>query len=91
MSWWPKQNIFLKSGLWPGYWSPQCEEWFQTRLSHIQEHRASLRTSTQWPKHLRYYKQKTVPFVLANAKASAAYLESLTGPPAVNLGESQSI
>lgn len=78
MSWWPKQSLFLKSGLWPGYWSPQCEEWFQGRLNQILGHTARLRKSSSWPNSLKYYKSKTVPFVLANAKASGEYIKRLT-------------
>ena len=85
MSWWPKQSIFLKSGLWPGYWSPQCEEWFQGRLCQIQEHTAQLKKSTKWPSALKYSHPKTKSVVLVNATTSEVYLNHLTKGPGVDL------
>src|SRR5262245_60865084 len=34
-SWWPLQSTFLKSTLWIGYSTPQCEAWYQKRLAKI--------------------------------------------------------
>ena len=85
MSWWPKQSIFLKSGLWHGYWSPQCEEWFQGCLCQIWEHTAQLMKSTKWPSALKYSNPKTKSVVLANATTSEVYLKRLTKGPGVDL------
>ena len=85
MSWWPKQSISIKSSLWPGYWSPLCEEWFQGCLCQIQEHMAQLKKSMKWPNALKYSNLKTKSVVLANATASEAYLKHLTKGPGGDL------
>lgn len=36
-SWWPRQETFLISGCWPGYWSPGLEAWFQKRLTALED------------------------------------------------------
>ena len=87
ISWWLKQSIsiFLKSGLWSGYWSPLCEEWFQGCLCQVQEHTAQLNKSMKWPNTLKYSNPKTKSVVFTNATASEAYLKHLTKGPGADL------
>lgn len=35
LSWWPKQYTFMNSGAWLGYWSQDCEDWYQCRCAAI--------------------------------------------------------
>ncbi|GJJ15406.1 hypothetical protein Clacol_009682 [Clathrus columnatus] len=42
VSWWPKQNVWARKGLSTGYWTAQCEEWYQFGLKTILEGKAHL-------------------------------------------------
>ena len=44
-SWWPKQSVWELSGLNVGYWSPDCEIWFQAHLATIHQGTAGLKGS----------------------------------------------
>ncbi|KAG1722613.1 hypothetical protein EDB19DRAFT_1645694 [Suillus lakei] len=37
VSWWPRPQAWSVSGLNVGFWSSQCEAWFQLRLNNIQQ------------------------------------------------------
>ncbi|TFK58176.1 hypothetical protein BDN72DRAFT_751479, partial [Pluteus cervinus] len=47
-SWWPKHAAWEKAGLNMGYWTPDCEVWFQIRCNSIRDGTAMLRTAEQW-------------------------------------------
>jgi hypothetical protein len=74
LSWWPKQSVFMRSGLWLGYWSPDCENWFQGRLKEIHERRADLKSSTKWNSALKYYVKQTSAFMKVNNAIAVEYL-----------------
>jgi hypothetical protein len=74
LSWWPKQSTFVRSGLWPGYWSRSCEDWYQRRHNDIVSGRADLKTGAQWQKAMVLY-QKVTKLKKANSKAAALYIE----------------
>jgi len=60
VSWWPKENVFTSSYLWPGYWSRGCEDWFQRRYHCIiQQHpqHGVPRISTHWQNALKFDKR----------------------------------
>ncbi|KAJ7689236.1 hypothetical protein B0H14DRAFT_2249385, partial [Mycena olivaceomarginata] len=48
VSWWPKPAAFFHSGLNIGWWSPDCERWFQKRRLEIENDRAELYTQNEW-------------------------------------------
>ncbi|KIJ32862.1 hypothetical protein M422DRAFT_127413, partial [Sphaerobolus stellatus SS14] len=48
LSWWPKPTAWANSGLDVGYWSSECESWYQQRITDINQYAAQLRTSEQW-------------------------------------------
>ncbi|KAF8573183.1 hypothetical protein K439DRAFT_1282344, partial [Ramaria rubella] len=48
VSWWPKQSMWNSGGLNVGYWSPDCETWFQSHLALICSNSAPLRSAAQW-------------------------------------------
>ncbi|KIJ43329.1 hypothetical protein M422DRAFT_170099, partial [Sphaerobolus stellatus SS14] len=52
ISWWPLPHAWNKSGLDVGYWSAECETWYNTRLKRIAEGGVLLRTTAQWKKTL---------------------------------------
>jgi hypothetical protein len=37
LSWWPRPQAWAGSGLDMGFWSSQCEDWFQKRLENIHQ------------------------------------------------------
>ncbi|KAI0688825.1 hypothetical protein C8Q76DRAFT_573051, partial [Earliella scabrosa] len=47
-SWWPKPNIWRRSGMFTGMWTPWNEEWFKTRLRDIQNGRAAPLNVREW-------------------------------------------
>jgi hypothetical protein len=65
VSWWPRPHAWAASGLNVGFWSAQCEKWFQTRLEHIHQGVSRSRESapddangpisaTQWKRSLKF-------------------------------------
>ena len=44
-SWWPKQSVWELCGLNVGYWSSDCEIWFQSHLATIRQGTAQLKGS----------------------------------------------
>jgi hypothetical protein len=72
-SWWPKQSVWITSGLHVGYWSVACETWFQKRLEAIRDGTATLRTAGEWRSSLRFWRA-TAPFISHSKRAAAAYL-----------------
>jgi hypothetical protein len=74
LSWWPKQSVFIRSGLWLGYWSPDCENWFQGRLKEIRERRADLKTSNKWNSALKHYVKLSNKFMKTNHTIATEYL-----------------
>jgi len=77
LSWWPKHATFMSSGLWCGYWSHNCEEWYQNRHRAIMEHRAELKSATAWKTSMK--PQRTVGKLReANMSAASQYLDSAT-------------
>lgn len=47
-SWWPKSNTWDSCGLNVGYWSADCEDWYQRRLESIRTGRAKPMTASEW-------------------------------------------
>ena len=79
VSWWPKHNTFVRSGLWQGYWSPACEAWFQDRLSCIKDQSATLWAANQWTTNISRHARKTQDFLKPNANAAHKFLLSPDG------------
>jgi hypothetical protein len=73
-SWWPKHSAWIKSGLYVGYWTPQCEAWFQERLQMIREQHPDGRPlrATAWNKKIRL-NHDTRWLVEANEMAARKY------------------
>ncbi|KAJ7042751.1 hypothetical protein C8F04DRAFT_945048 [Mycena alexandri] len=73
ISWWPQPAAFFHSGLNIGWWSPDCERWFQKRLREIKQNRAELWTQVEWKNKIRFI-QKSRQVAMANDKLAAEYL-----------------
>ena len=59
VSWWPKHNTFMRSGLWQGYWSPAYEAWFQDWLSCIKDQSTTPLAANQWTMNILWHARKT--------------------------------
>ncbi|KAJ7468824.1 hypothetical protein B0H11DRAFT_1920835 [Mycena galericulata] len=75
MSWWPKPTAFHHSGMNIGWWSPDCERWFQKRVKLLEKNQAPLWTQTQW-KHKIRFMQKSRDVALANERIACEYLSA---------------
>ncbi|KAK7024096.1 hypothetical protein R3P38DRAFT_2531002, partial [Favolaschia claudopus] len=75
ISWWPTPAAFFTSGMNIGWWSPDCERWYQKRVREIETNvkTTELFTANQWKNKIRF-KQKSREVALANEKVSAQYL-----------------
>ncbi|KIJ33694.1 hypothetical protein M422DRAFT_142633, partial [Sphaerobolus stellatus SS14] len=51
-SWWPRPNTWEHSSFSVGYWSSECEHWYQARLKKIMDGTADLHSVSQWKKSL---------------------------------------
>lgn len=80
LSWWPRENAFNSSGIWPGYWSRGCEDWFQRRYAAIvQENKqyGKPRLAHQWSNALKF--EKRVKHLRhSNTAAAEKFLEQST-------------
>lgn len=63
LSWWPKANVWKQCGLNVGYWSVDCEVWYQERLREIRLGTAELRTSVSWRDSLKFKAGHTAKFL----------------------------
>jgi hypothetical protein len=56
ISWWPKPAAWEISGLNVGFWSKDCEAWYQKHLDDIRAGTAELRSPSKWRHSLRLTK-----------------------------------
>ncbi|KAJ7788705.1 hypothetical protein B0H14DRAFT_2398127, partial [Mycena olivaceomarginata] len=75
VSWWPRPNAFSHSGMNTGWWSPDCERWYQQRLALIRANRATLNTQTDWKRFIELFKASR-EVALNNEKIAAQFLDS---------------
>ncbi|KAF8572808.1 hypothetical protein K439DRAFT_1306992, partial [Ramaria rubella] len=73
LSWWPKQSVWMCTGLNIGYWSSGCEIWFQKRLDDIHQGRADLRTAAEWRRALKF-ERATARIATSNERGAAMFL-----------------
>ena len=59
VSWWPKPSAWESGGLWPGYWTPDCEKWFVNHRQKCREGNIALCSPTQWKSALRFDMSKS--------------------------------
>lgn len=79
VSWWPNATVWSRSGLDVGYWSYDCETWYQTRRSAIladDTKVGKLRNATQWRNSLKFVRKRSHDIQDANVAFSAALLAS---------------
>jgi hypothetical protein len=57
-----------------GYWSSDCEKWFQAHLQDILDDKATLKTAHEWRAILKKFKPDTPLFVAANEQFAALFI-----------------
>ncbi|KAJ7624584.1 hypothetical protein FB45DRAFT_1030718 [Roridomyces roridus] len=55
VSWWPQAGAFYNSDMNVGWWSPDCESWFQGILGEISEGKAVVLNNARWARRIRGY------------------------------------
>ncbi|KAG6819796.1 hypothetical protein H0H93_008550 [Arthromyces matolae] len=73
LSWWPKPSIWSTAGINLGFWSEDCERWFQGQLSKLENGEYSLKNPAAWRNGLKFYKP-TSKITTQNEKLAAEYL-----------------
>ena len=63
ISWLPKFSTFAESGLWPGYWTPACEAWFQRWLNVLNQGPPKPRMASHWRDNLKQARGKVRPLM----------------------------
>jgi hypothetical protein len=53
-SWWPRPSAWESSGLWQGYWTADCEKWYQQQLDKHLAKKFEVKAAKFWRRHLRY-------------------------------------
>ena len=53
VSWWPSAKVWADSPYNVGYWSADCESWYQQRLNEISHGTAIPLSGTIWRSHLK--------------------------------------
>jgi hypothetical protein len=79
ISWWPKPSAWAGSGLNVGYWSRDCEGWFQKRLALLREGKGDLKNPSVW-KHSIKFTQACRETDRTNENLSAQILQFLLHP-----------
>jgi hypothetical protein len=62
LSWWPKASAWENSGLDVGYWSQDCENFYQRRLAEIRNGTAVLLPARKWREKIRFKSFQTGQF-----------------------------
>jgi hypothetical protein len=70
--WWPPHSTWVTGSLHVGYWTLQCEEWYQRRLRAIKAGNAQPLSRTDWKANLRR-SHHVRPFVEAIEAAATNY------------------
>ena len=79
VSWWPKQSTFMTSGLNVGYWSPDCEAWFQSRARTISDGTATVKNARVWSQAMKFEKPRVLKLV-QNQETITSHLLRNTEP-----------
>ncbi|KAG6836524.1 hypothetical protein H0H93_007133 [Arthromyces matolae] len=73
LSWWPKPSAWDSAGINLGFWSEDCERWFQGHLTKLKDGKFVLRSPAAWKSALRFNKD-AIKVTLKNEKLAAEYL-----------------
>ncbi|KAJ7288024.1 hypothetical protein C8J57DRAFT_1047354 [Mycena rebaudengoi] len=73
ISWWPRPRAWLTSGIYTGWWSPDCERWYQRRLEAIGSDSAKPSPQTKWKSHIKFFQEARL-VAQANETMAAEFL-----------------
>ncbi|SJL15608.1 uncharacterized protein ARMOST_19111 [Armillaria ostoyae] len=76
LSWFPKPAAWATSGLNVGFWTSDCESWYQKRLQENMSESAVLRSTNQWRHSLRFLK-RSQRVAETNEKLASLFLNSI--------------
>ncbi|PBK62599.1 hypothetical protein ARMSODRAFT_895501, partial [Armillaria solidipes] len=76
LSWFPKPAAWELSGLNIGFWSSDCESWYQSRLAEINSPNAVLRSTNQWRHSLRFLR-RSQKVAEVNERLAGEYLQDI--------------
>ncbi|KAF8172857.1 hypothetical protein K438DRAFT_1772548 [Mycena galopus ATCC 62051] len=80
ISWWPTPSAWQSGGLYPGWWSPPCEDWFLKKRSQYESGKSfRLSTNIQWKSNIKFDKNLR-PTLAAHEKISATMFQRLHSP-----------
>ncbi|KAF8208463.1 hypothetical protein K438DRAFT_1754365 [Mycena galopus ATCC 62051] len=80
ISWWPTPSAWQSGGLYPGWWSPPCEDWFLKKRSQYESGKSfRLSTNIQWKSNIKFNKNLR-PTLAAHEKISATMFQRLHSP-----------
>ncbi|KAF7307603.1 hypothetical protein MIND_00555500 [Mycena indigotica] len=83
-SFWPTLAAFQSSGLSVGWWSPNCERWFQKRLMELQGGTGNLLSTPEWRSKIRFNAQGRRT-AANNSTMARKFLESCPAHADINL------
>ncbi|THH19829.1 hypothetical protein EUX98_g8703 [Antrodiella citrinella] len=73
-SWWPKQSVWKRCGLYVGYWSEDCERWFQLRLQGIKSCKEQPKNAAAWKDALKYYQNDSRTILAQLSRGASNFL-----------------
>ncbi|KAJ7251842.1 hypothetical protein B0H12DRAFT_1071856 [Mycena haematopus] len=77
ISWWPTPSAWQSGGLYPGWWSPACEDWFLKKRSQYESGKSTrLSTNVQWKSNIKFDKNLR-PTLASHEKISATMFKRL--------------
>ncbi|KAF7369191.1 hypothetical protein MVEN_00246400 [Mycena venus] len=87
VSWWPTPPVWKACGLQMGYWTPACEDWFQSRLADVRAGNAQLHSQVEWRQMLAPHRGQNNERLAAEFLAENATRIS-TNAPALRIKDS---
>lgn len=83
VSWWPPVDVWNACGLESGYWTPEAEEWFASRLQDLSAGTQQALTHSQWRRALtRFSCDDTADIKKANVEFSQRLVDcAIPRPP----------
>ncbi|KAK7051770.1 hypothetical protein R3P38DRAFT_2502236 [Favolaschia claudopus] len=79
VSWWPQAGAFFNSELNVGWWTQDCENWFQEILDQFRKGTAELLNNARWGRRIRGYNAA----LKASKNLDAVHADFLSSPPSL--------
>ena len=66
----------MASGLNVGFWSPDCESWFQSRAQEILQKTATIKNARAWTAALKYEKPRMLKLISNQEVIASRFLSA---------------